>query len=313
MGKILKKEDLNKFLYKLKSKNELISPVKIEDVTRFEIINYISQISLERIPTFSPKKFFLPSKEDIFYFPESRFNIVNLLKREKDKIIFGLRFCDMNAIAALDKMLLGKDHFYTQRREKITIIGLKCEDEVEKNCFCTSMNLKYKGDLFFHDIGDSYYIEVNSDKGLKLVSRLKDYYYDTEKITTFKHLLKKDLEIYTSNNYWSDLAKRCTSCGACTSICPTCNCFKIIDSIELDMQKAKRTRELTSCEYSSFWKDINGNELISEKTDRFKHRIFHKLVYFKKKYGIDMCTGCGRCISNCPQNIDFVEKINELR
>ena len=313
MGRILKKEDLNKFLYKLKSQNELIAPVKEKDVTKFEQISFISQISLERIPTFSPKKFFLPSKEDIFYFPESKFNITNLLKREKDKIIFGIRLCDMNAISALDKLLIGKDYFYTQRREKITLIGLKCEDEVEKNCFCASMNLKYKGDLLFHDIGDSYYIEVYSEKGLKLVSRLKEYDYDTEKIQNYKTLQKKDLEKYYSNEYWENLSKKCTFCGACTSVCPTCNCFGIKDTIELDLQKAKRERSLTSCMFDSFWLDNKEQKILDTKTDKFKHRIYHKLVYFRKKYGVDMCTGCGRCISRCPQNIDFVEHINGLR
>ena len=313
MGRILKKEDLNKFLYKIKSQNDLIAPVKTEEVTRFEIINFISQINLQRIPTFSPKKFLLLPKEDIFYFPESKFNISTLLNRQKEKVIFGIRHCDLNAINALDKLLLGKDHFYTQRREKLVLIGLKCEDEVETNCFCNSFNLKYKGDLYFHDIGDSYYIEVNSDKGLKLVSRLKEYNYETEKIVTYKNLQSKNLEDYNNNTYWEDLIKRCTFCGACTSVCPTCNCFSINDSIDLDLQKSKRTRTQTSCMYNSFWLEKSNKLIIKNQGDKFKHRLFHKLVYFKKKFGVDMCTGCGRCITNCPENIDFVEKINELR
>lgn len=313
MGRILKKEDLNKFLYKLKSKNELIAPVKNEGAVRFETLDFLSQMTLSELPDFSPKKYLLPAVEDMFYFPESKLNLMQYLRRQKDKIIFGIRLCDINAIYILDKKLLGKDHIYTQKREKLTIIGLQCENEIKDNCFCTSMNLKHYGDLFFYDIGDSYYIEVGSEKGLKLVSRLKEYYYDADKINTRKRLDKKDLEKHYDDEIWENDSKDCTYCGACTSVCPTCQCFALTDEIDLDLTKGTRKRTLTSCQYNTFWEDSNNKKIINKKTDKFKHRIYHKIVYFKKKYGIDMCTGCGRCITMCPQKIDFVKTINKIK
>jgi len=312
MGKILKKEDLNKFLYKIKSQQELIAPVTT-DATRFEAVKFISQINLDKIPDFSPKRYLLPPKEDIFYFPESKINLMQFLKRQKDKAIFGIRLCDINAVHILDKKLLGKDPLYTQRREKITLIGIQCSKEIEKNCFCASLNLKNHADLFFHDIKDSYYIEVKTQKGLKLVSRLKDYDYDAEKIITRKTLENKDLDLYYDNKAWADAAKKCTFCGICTNICPTCHCFITLDKIDGDAKKGKRMRELLSCQYADFWKNNDNTGMDFEKTEIFKHRIYHKLQYFRKKYGIDMCTGCGRCITNCPEGIDFVKIINSLK
>lgn len=312
MGKILKKEDLNKFLYKIKSQQELIAPITT-DATRFETIKFISQITLDKIPDFSPKKYLLPPSEDIFYFPESKINLAQFLKRQKDKAIFGIRLCDINAFHILDKKLLGKDPLYTQRREKITLIGIQCSKEIEKNCFCSSLNLKNHADLFFHDIKDSYYIEVKTKKGLKLVSRLKDYDYDAERIITKKTLENKELERYYDNKAWIDAAKKCTSCGICTSVCPTCHCFFTEDKVEMDAKKGRRIRKLTSCQYGDFWKNQDNTKINFERSEMLKHRIYHKLSYFKKKFGIEMCTGCGRCITNCPSGIDFVKLINSLK
>lgn len=311
MGKILKKEDLNKFLYKIKSQQELVAPVKT-DALRFETIQFVSQVSLDKIPDYSPKKFLLPSEEDILEFPESKINLMQFLKRQKDKVIFGIRLCDVNAIHVLDKKLLGKDPLYTQRREKITLIGIQCGEEIEKNCFCESMNLKNHADLFFHDMGDSYYIEYKTDKGLKLVSRLKDYAFEPYKIATKKHLKKIDLPAYYNDKAWEKLAEKCISCGICTNICPTCHCFETIEETNLKEDVGRRKRSLLSCQYKRFWKDSKDKEMGVSKTDMLKHRIYHKLHYFRKKYGVDMCTGCGRCITNCPAEIDFVKTINSL-
>lgn len=312
MGKVLKKEDLNKFLYKIKSSQELIAPVTT-DCTRFENVKFISQINLEKIPDFSPKKYLIPAMEDVSFFPESKFNLLQFLKRQKNKVIFGIRLCDINAIHILDKKLLGKDPLYTQRREKITIIGLQCSKEIEKNCFCASFSLKNHADLFFHDIKEEYYIEVKTEKGMKLVSRLKDYDYEADKIYTKKRLENKDLEKEFDNKAWEDAAKKCISCGVCTNICPTCHCFNTEDMTDVDAKKGKRVRFLTSCHYKDFWKNNDDSLIDLKKEDMLKHRIYHKLHYFKKKYGIEMCTGCGRCITNCPAGIDFVKIINSMK
>jgi sulfhydrogenase subunit beta (sulfur reductase) len=312
MGKILKKEDLNKFLYKTKSQYELISPITT-DCTRFDTVKFISQINLGKIPDFSPKRYLLPESEDMFDYPESKISLKRFLNRQKTKVIFGIRLCDVNAISVLDKKLLGKDPLYTQKREKIILIGIQCAKEIEKNCFCTSFSQKTSADLFFHEIKGGYYIEVKSEKGLKLVSRLKDYDYDPDRIITKKVLEKKDLEEFYDNKAWNDAAKKCTSCGICTNICPTCHCFKSDDVTGIDIKKGKIVKALTSCHFKEFWKTHDNTLLNVDKTERLKHRIYHKLHYFRKKHGVDMCTGCGRCITNCPAGIDFVKIINSLK
>ena len=43
---------------------------------------------------------------------------------------------------------------------------------------------------------------------------------------------------------------------------------------------------------------------------RFK--VMHKISDFKKRFGYNMCTGCGRCDDACPEYISFSNCINKL-
>jgi anaerobic sulfite reductase subunit A len=43
---------------------------------------------------------------------------------------------------------------------------------------------------------------------------------------------------------------------------------------------------------------------------RFK--TFHKIYDFRKRFGYDMCVGCGRCDDVCPEYISFSECINRV-
>jgi Fe-S oxidoreductase len=38
----------------------------------------------------------------------------------------------------------------------------------------------------------------------------------------------------------------------------------------------------------------------------------HKLAYYPERSGVVSCTGCGRCISECPVGIGIEEVILEL-
>ena len=46
--------------------------------------------------------------------------------------------------------------------------------------------------------------------------------------------------------------------------------------------------------------------------DRIKHRLMHKFVYFFDRYGIDMCTGCGRCVDGCVGEMDIRAVLKKL-
>ena len=47
--------------------------------------------------------------------------------------------------------------------------------------------------------------------------------------------------------------------------------------------------------------------------NRVRNRIYHKFSYIPKNSTFFGCVGCGRCITDCPVNIDIIEIINNAR
>ncbi len=322
MGKVMKKEDLKRFLMKLNSSyEEVYIPVKEEaDILRFKKFNgdNFSKIDFTKNTRFPPlKKHLMPQKEKLFDIKNNE-----LSKKEKipEVAIFGVKRCDLTSLSIIDKFL-EEDSDYKERRNKLLVIGFECS-EPEESCFCQSMELTPVFDLFFHTISngpykENYFIEVGSEKGRKLVSNLKESKEDMEEDITkqaecSKQLQKKDFAKIFDNEAWKEGSERCLSCGMCNNLCPTCLCFDIKDEMELNLKDGKRVKVWDYCHSKDFTK-VAGNHIFrADRNSRFKHRIFHKLQYFPDKYKMFMCTGCGRCIKYCPTKIDFVELTNKI-
>jgi len=109
---------------------------------------------------------------------------------------------------------------------------------------------------------------------------------------------------------WEDIAFSCINCGTCTFVCPTCWCFDIQD--EAYGKKGARMRNWDSCMFPIFTVHTTGHNPRDTKTARLRQRFMHKLKYFVDKYqkGI-MCVGCGRCVRQCPVNID-IRKVSQI-
>jgi anaerobic sulfite reductase subunit A len=59
--------------------------------------------------------------------------------------------------------------------------------------------------------------------------------------------------------------------------------------------------------------DVAGG-LVMRKTngERMRFKVLHKVYDFRKRFGYDMCVGCGRCDTVCPEYISFANCINKL-
>jgi Pyruvate/2-oxoacid:ferredoxin oxidoreductase delta subunit len=307
--KILEKSNLKQFLKNLSKKYELIAPVK-ERNTKFQVIEKgnFDKIFLEKITEVPVKSFFIPENETLLSFGKAENN-----GHERKKIIFGLRNCDLNAIHILDRVM--HDTNYLEKRKNTILIGLYCENP-DEYCFCNSMELEEcekVSDLFFYGKGKKYFISVNSKSGEEIVKNLKE---SREKIKlkeiNKKELKNKDIKKHYKNHVWESDAAKCLSCSACTVYCPTCNCFNIEDKTEINLKDGERIRQQASCQLKSFSKVAGGKVFRDSRLARFKHFIYHKLVYFKDQHNRYMCVGCGRCLRACPTKIDWVNTINLL-
>ena len=130
-----------------------------------------------------------------------------------------------------------------------------------------------------------------------------------------KEELPKFLEDKYDNPLWTELAKKCFSCGKCNLVCPTCVCFNIEDKAELNLQEGVREREWHGCALKEFAEVAMGHNFRGKIEQRLRHRIYRKLSYTVSRYGIYGCVGCGRCINSCKAGIaspvEIIKKLNK--
>ena len=329
MGYLLPEKRLNDFLGLLMTDASFVAPVrrKKDDVVVFEELE--SKQDFERLdftvnPQFTAKKFFMPAYEQLFEYDMKNQKLTDKKIRVKQRILFGLRLCDLNAVKIQDDLFIGKqylDDHYKAAREHIFLIGWYCNTPPSKFCFCESMDLTNYYDLMLRQLPDKkgfIYIDVGSPKGSILLEKakklkLKEHHEPIPKIKTPKKLKTHDIRPFFESKEWEKVTnEKCLSCQRCTTMCPTCMCFDIYDTTKSDLQHGARERTWDSCHSKAFTEVAGGHVFRPSRVARFKHRIYHKLVYYPEVFGTPMCTGCGRCIEQCPTQIDFVELINKL-
>ncbi|MFP4475007.1 MAG: 4Fe-4S dicluster domain-containing protein [Desulfatibacillaceae bacterium] len=241
--------------------------------------------------------------------------------------ILGVRPCDAKAIELVNLNFDTdeyKDPYWIRRYEKLYRVGLACDNPCGA-CFCTSAGsgpYDEQGlDILLVDNGDSYLARVLTDKGEKLAQAagwsteagdVEAVIADRAKAAEDKITSRVDqgrlTELATNDlhgaPFWDDVSFSCINCGTCTYLCPTCWCFDIQD--EVCGTEGCRLKNWDSCMYPLFTMHGTGHNPRGTKLDRVRQRFMHKLKYFTDKYdqGI-MCVGCGRCVAQCPVNIDI--------
>ena len=111
--------------------------------------------------------------------------------------------------------------------------------------------------------------------------------------------------------FWDELHLKCLGCGACTYLCPTCHCFDIVD--EGNAVRGKRVRNWDTCQFALFTHHTSGHNPRQSGKERMRQRVMHKFNYFVENQGEIACVGCGRCVRNCPVNLDIRAVIEGIR
>jgi ferredoxin len=118
------------------------------------------------------------------------------------------------------------------------------------------------------------------------------------------------LEKIFTDSLWDTISQKCVGCGVCTYLCPTCYCFDVLD--EAKGSQGKRIRVWDSCQFPLFTLQSSGENPRPSGKERMRQRIMHKFNYYPGNYDGVACVGCGRCVRECPVNLDIREILTQI-
>lgn len=250
---------------------------------------------------------------------------------------FGVRSCELHAIAVQDRVLLQgpyQDLHYQEARKNLFIVAVNCA-RPGGTCFCASMGTGPKCtsgfDLALTELldanGHRFLVGAGSDTGAELLldvphsraaqsdidaaSRLTDQASANMGRTLQTQGIKELLYRNYDHKRWDQVASRCLSCANCTLVCPTCFCTTVEDTTDLTGNRAERNRRWDSC-FTTEFSYIHGGSLRASVKSRYRQWLTHKLATWIDQFGTSGCVGCGRCITWCPVGIDLTEEVKAI-
>lgn len=289
------------------------------DILSYDKVNGFAEIEFFQKTYFSAKAIWSPLRQAMFAF---RDNKIEEVEEDIPSTIIFLRSCDIHALKVLDRHFLNsnyEDVYYKRRRQKIKLFLIECEKPF-KNCSCVSFQTNKTDNYaaFMRKIEDRYEIQVR-DEELEAyfphnAGNVLDPRFAQEDACPVKIPQDIDASIF-ENDIWKEYTQRCIACGRCTVVCPTCSCFTIQDVFLEDKSRGERKRIWSSCLVKKFSLLAGNHDFRTKEGDRLRYRVLHKMYDFRKRHGLNMCVGCGRCDDACPEYISMskcLEKINQI-
>jgi sulfhydrogenase subunit beta (sulfur reductase) len=323
----IKKEEWYKTLEQLLLSHTIFATVKNEFGLDYELIKPadIAGISYNLPkPATSLKSFFLPVRE----------NVTSGRSPQRSRIILGIPNCDIEGLSLLDAIYLDRDFddiFFRERRESTILISTDCFGK-QDHCHCLAYDIKPYAtriaDIALVLIGGIIVLRVLTGKGEEFVKKISSALsapdesmlkaIDNQHRATESSLkssygalpdygMTGTLIRKSKKEIWIKYSAHCVSCGACTTVCPTCTCFLLIDKPGFE-----KIKQMDACQYPGFERVAGGEDALFELKDRFSNRYFCKYVWKPEKFEAIACTGCGRCIEACIGKINKNELFMEL-
>ncbi len=326
----ISKEKLKEWLGSLKSGAQVFVPRKVDGLWTYAEFSGDPLPSDFRNTRLSPKGFFLESPAPVFAWRSSvnSHQILPVAFSGGQRVIFSLRPCDLRALFAVQKIFAGdeEDLFYSPNLSRTLLVGCACRTECTGS-FCREMGVDPQdapeADIFLRETRDGYTAVVNSKRGLSFV-REEFFAEATGEEWTLsapgstsrqeKPLFEREkarvgvVARFADEEFWRRVSETCLSCGICTYLCPTCHCFDLQDQ-QIPGQGV-RLRCWDSCAFPGFTKMAVHNPR-EEKWRRCRQRVSHKFNFFFENNREIACVGCGRCVANCPVNLDLREILQE--
>ena len=324
----LDKQAFNQGLERLKLEYKILAPVTTPfkgtysdtDLTKYEEIENIEDIEFNKKSNFSAKETILPINQVLFYFTEKEFKTSD--ENEKKLLVF-LRACDLNGIKRLDQIYLEngveKDFFYKRLRDKVKFVLIGCRESY-RNCFCVSMNSNKAED---YSIGlnireNEVYLDIKDEELNVFNGQPYEFEVDFVKGNNISVEIPEDIDALSLSKHemWNEYDARCIACGRCNFVCPTCACFTMQDIFYKENENVgERRRVWASCQVDGYTDMAGGHSFRKKQGERMRFKVMHKIHDFNKRFGYQMCVGCGRCDDACPQYISFsecIDKVNDI-
>jgi len=331
---------LKKFYDTIVARHETYAPVENLGKFGYRRVKKVEECDPDSpIPlTGSVKPLFFPKSSKVMKFTENREG-VKIADTEEDplggkRVILGVKHCDARGLQVLDQVYQWDyvDSDYRKRRENTVIVSTRC-DQAGMHCFCTSLDYDVENSDA-HDVriikgqNGKIYIQAVTEKGENFLKEtdgglekangnageeIKKQYQSFAGSFRLKMDYKKvneRLQQQFESPAFEEISKSCISCNTCAFICPTCHCFKISD--EKIKDTGLRYKSYDSCNNVYFTLMAGGHNPRNVKYRRWRQRSMHKFVYYKERFGVNLCVGCGKCAIACPVNISIFEVVQAI-
>lgn len=333
--RLLTKQELNRFIARIAEETTFYAPIKGENGIEYTETTGDQPIAYDYVNVkLSPKGLFFPQKEVLCRFCGD--TIEEIPVPDEQFIVFGGRPCDARSLLYLDRIFEDQasqftDPYYVSRRKQALMITLAC-NEPASTCFCTTVGgsptENTGSDILVSELGDDLLFEACTEKGQQFLEMYRDSFQQpteahlsskeqqarqaAEAVNSFAIAgIKEKLDNIFEEQAWETITNNCLGCGACTYLCPTCHCFDITDEVN-GRGEGIRLRTWDSCQYQLFTKHASGHNPRVNKKQRMRQRLMHKFSYTVEKSDAIFCVGCGRCVLNCPVNLDIREMLTTL-
>lgn len=288
--------------------------------------------------TMSVKPLFFPRSAKIMKYKATSAG-TEIMETDEDplagkRVVLGVKHCDARGLQVLESVYKWDyvDSDFRKRRDNTVIISSRC-DKADTHCFCTSLdydveNLDAIDVAIINGPSGKIYLQARTEKGENFLKEnsgsissangeasadMKKQYEAFAESFRLK-MDYKDVNEKMSKRFdspaFEEASRNCVSCNTCAFICPTCHCFKISDVKIKDT--GVRYKSYDSCNNVYFTLEAGGHNPRPAKYRRWRQRSMHKFVYYKERFGVNLCVGCGHCAISCPVNISIFEVVNHV-
>jgi sulfhydrogenase subunit beta (sulfur reductase) len=331
-------KDFHDFVWSLIGALPVYGPVAKRSRFAFERLEAADDLRLDYdVTILPPKKLFFPPAQDLVHFDGAKFTGC---VAPEDKVLLGVHFYDVKAIDQTDLLFSERNYDvnYMAHRQSTTIVAASVQKVFARAFFgSVGPEVPPQGhDAFLTKIGAGYVFETRTPKGEALLQHGKftpasaaqtaaaakanaDVLKQCPEALTHSspEIAAKVRRSFGNEAMWSEFATDCFSCGSCNTVCPTCYCFDVQDTWNVDQKSGQRTRYWDAClteDFAAISLGAGGVENFrDERGERFRHRFMRKASYLNSKLGGPACVGCGRCAAACTADIaDPVHVINKI-